>query len=217
MHEFSDQIKWINTKPKEQRSRRLKEMTEINNLPNLSEKIYHTNLADDYYPNRPDSLKNVCLRYVVEWFEYTTTKCSPSHQECLTLKNNLGFLHKKSKPKLIKTQNIKPVDADSTEQYFHQLLFLFKPWRNEIYDLKQNFKTYEESFRNSVNNKSINDCLLTEFQDKKTKINKSIEFANELIEKAKIAVESDDEQNNDYLLQTKKYCQQLLNLGVGYL
>ena len=117
-------------------------------MPNLSEKIYHTNLADDYYPNRPDSLKNVCLRYVVEWFEYTT-KCSPSHQECLTLKNNLGFLHKRSKPKLIKTQNIKPVDADSTEQYFHQLLFLFKPWRNEIYDLKQNFKAVPPIVRGS--------------------------------------------------------------------
>ena len=56
---------------------------------------------------------------------------------------------------------------------------------------------------------------MTEFQDQKTKINKAIEFANELIEKAKIAVESDDEQNNDYLLQTNKYCQQLLNLGVN--
>ena len=51
LYEFSDQIKWLNTTPYDERKRRIKELKEIEKLDDNSTKIYHTNLIGDYYPN----------------------------------------------------------------------------------------------------------------------------------------------------------------------
>jgi hypothetical protein len=125
----------------------------------------------------------------------------------------LGFLHKRIKSKIIKTQTIKPSNEEQNEQYFYQMLLLFKPWRNESLDLKQNFNSYEESFLNAVKNNTINNILVTQFQDQQKRIKEAIGYANKLIEQAKISIQS--EENSNDLTSTNEYCQNLLNLGVN--
>ncbi len=93
----------------------------------------------------------------------------------------MGFLHKRIKSKIIKTQTIKPSNEEQNEQYFYQMLLLFKPWRNESLDLKQNFNSYEESFLNAVKNNTINNILVTQFQDQQKRIKEAIGYANKLI------------------------------------
>ena len=45
--------------------------------------------------------------------------------------NDLGYIHKRSQAKVLKTPNIKVSNDETSELYFHNLLYLFMPWRNE--------------------------------------------------------------------------------------
>ena len=99
LYEFSDAIKWLSTYPSVDRKRRLKTHKEIELLVGDDKNVYHKNLLDDYYPNRPDALNQTCLYSFDSWYEYKTKKC---HDKCYELKNNLGFLHKRTKSRVMK-------------------------------------------------------------------------------------------------------------------
>ena len=52
--EFSDAIQFLSASHSEDRVRRLKDINQIKNIDDESASIYHCNLIDDYYPNRPE-------------------------------------------------------------------------------------------------------------------------------------------------------------------
>lgn len=184
-------------------------------MPDNSKQIFHTNLLDDYYPNRPLELNNECLYDIASWFDFKTEPCHHKDQEkgCCILQNEFGYLHKRNKPKIMKTETIKPSDNESRENYFYQMLFLFKPWSNEKEDLKQNFNSYEEAFINSVQNNTIKNALVTKFQDQQKRIQEAINYANKLIEQAKL--ENDLNLSNLNSNNDNEYCEKLLKLGVN--
>lgn len=215
-YEFSDEIKWLNTLPKDQRTRRLKEVKEIEKLDGDNTDIYHTNLLDNYYPNRPDLLENLSLYDLFSWYDFRSKQCN--HNECteLVIKNQFGFFHKRNKPRVIKTSTIKPADKDSIEKYFFQLLFLFKPWRDEIKDLKGNFHNYQEAFHHHNETNSIETSLMTEFKDQKKRIDQAQKFSTELLKKAKLDLQASQEnQNESQQLPDNQYFKKLLDLGVN--
>lgn len=180
LYEFSDQIKWLNALPCSERKRRIKELKEIEELEDENENIYHTNLIDDYYPNRPDELEQINLFDFDSYYDFKKSCCPNDHLDCITLKNNLGYMHKRSKPKVIKTPRIKPIDFETTEKYFHQLIILFKPWRNEIKDLKQNYNTFQEAFESAHKNQLINNSTVSEFQIQKSRFQNALDILNDL-------------------------------------
>ena len=69
-------VKWSGASMKGCRSRRLKEMKEIQKMDKNDTTIYNKNLIDNYYPNRPDVLEKVCLYDFVSNYDYETSQCS---------------------------------------------------------------------------------------------------------------------------------------------
>ena len=78
---------------KECRKRRLKEKQEIerDSIPMESEDLFHTNMLDNYYKNRPDSLERMCLQDLNSKYDYKKSPCNKSHEDCCQLKNNFGY------------------------------------------------------------------------------------------------------------------------------
>ncbi|XP_044594803.1 uncharacterized protein LOC123272168 [Cotesia glomerata] len=113
-------IKWLDVRMIRNRKLKTKEEIEelVRNDPESTE-IFCPSLIDDYYPNRPKDLENLCLYNFAKW--YDTTKTEP--------KNNINEYNIANRP----------------EDYFYSLLLLFQPWRN-IDELKNGFETYTESF-----------------------------------------------------------------------
>ena len=215
--EFSDQIQYLNAIEKSQRTRRLKDYKEILKLSDNDNKIFHLNLIDDYYPNRPHELFAMCLFDFLSKYDYMSKACAHIGKDsslCFALQNDLGFICRRNKIKVVKIPKIKPVDVISTEKYFHQMLICFKPWTDESI-LKSNFYSYQEAFQYSIENKSVS-SLFTEFQAQQEKIEIAAEICRKMYEevskpsdnKSESEIECDD--SIDYTGSQ----QQLLNLGV---
>ena len=164
MYEFSDNIKWINTDKTEFRKRRMRALKEIYLLNKDSTKLTHDNILDNYYPNRPDTMKNMSLYAFVSNYEYKRLLC---HENCLTLKNNFGFMHKRTSKQLVKFANIRPVDSESIDNYYHQLLFLFKPWQDEKKDLLSGHKNYLEAFNFAIENNLLDTEVFNQYTEQK--------------------------------------------------
>lgn len=100
-------------KPKLERRRRLKKKDLIAKLEDDSIDIFDNNILDNYYPNRPDCLKNITLHDFVALYDYSKVACpkNDNHQSCLCLKNDFGYLHKRSEPKLIKVPYYKHITS----------------------------------------------------------------------------------------------------------
>ena len=155
MCEFSTKVTWVNTFSKEQRRKLLVPHKQLLQLDPKSKKVFRSNVLDDYYPNRPDILEEMCLFEFLALYDLKPEACSKSHVECTALKIDpstnrpFGFIHKRAIEKILNMATIKPADAESTEAYFRQILFLFLPWRDED-SLKNGFATYHEAYTNSV-------------------------------------------------------------------
>ena len=145
MYEFSTEVVWLSTYPSEKRRKIVKNITDIKDLKADDNLLMKTNVTDDYYPNRPDELDHMSLWEFVAMYTWKKTKCNQKHTECVSLKNNLGFMHKRTESRIVNTSRIKCRDEKTTEAYFHQLLFLFYPWRDEC-DLYMNKTTYFEAY-----------------------------------------------------------------------
>ena len=79
------------------------------------------------------------------------------------------------------------------------MMILFKPFRNEDTDLIMNFTTYEKAFDecSKSKKKTLNNALVTEFQDQRSRIENAKELAKELLQ-----IEDDntaDAENEDIL------------------
>ena len=75
-----------------ERRRRLKEVDEISKLNPEDTAIFCNNIIDNYYPNRPKSLENMCLYEFASNYDYKTSKCKDTeyHKNCLPFTKWLG-------------------------------------------------------------------------------------------------------------------------------
>ena len=80
---------------------------------------------------------------------FTFTKAKPSKKEGeddeMMLKDRSGILVRRRKPFVIKTQRYTLTD-EKKEQYFHQMLLLFKPFRKES-ELMGESPSYAAAFK----------------------------------------------------------------------
>ena len=130
---------YVNVRPHHERRRKLLTYAQLKALPPGEEQVYCTNLIDDYYPQRPDVLENKSLYEIASWYEYHpySTKKRPSDKakrdgNVFDLKTGLGWFQKRAHaPKVIKTPWFSTKTKEAAENYYHGMLLLFKPWRNE--------------------------------------------------------------------------------------
>jgi len=124
LYQFSCQIVFMNPREKNERLRRLKDNKDINLLDDNSDEIYHNNLIDNYYPNRPNVLEDICLYDFASNYNYSSKSCNhmknANQSKCFALLNDLGFICRRQNKKIIKIPHIKPVDAASFD-LFHAL------------------------------------------------------------------------------------------------
>ena len=135
--EKSDNVQWVNVCKPDLRKVRIKRYQELQQLAETdphSCKLYQPNLLDDFYPNRPDHLRDVCLYDFVKWFRYDHTD-----------KHGVRQYIKLGKPKI---PNHKLYDVNKSEEreaYYYSLLLLFVPFVDES-DLISEGQTAEEAF-----------------------------------------------------------------------
>ena len=103
-------------------------------------------MVENYYPNRPSSLEKVSLYEVASNYEKISVKPSDNEEaKKMKMINDKGYF-KQVKEKVVKAPYV-PLNKETKERYFHNLLMLFKPWRKEEDDLLNGFTTYEEAFK----------------------------------------------------------------------
>ena len=166
----------------------MRALKEIYLLNKDSTKLTHDNILDNYYPNRPDTMKNMSLYAFVSNYEYKRLLC---HENCLTLKNNFGFMHKRTSKQLVKFANIRPVDSESIDNYYHQLLFLFKPWQDEKKDLLSGHKNYLEAFNFAIENNLLDTEVFNQYTEQKERMEYALKKRNEIALQAKEEMETE--------------------------
>ena len=108
-----------------------KEMAELN--PDSND-LYEESLIDDFYPKRPEGLKDVGLYDFVKWYDKTGNDASGKRQ-----------YRKRLKPKIVNNKIFDPTKPKQCEDYFYNLLLLFVPFTDES-NFRCEGKTAEEAF-----------------------------------------------------------------------
>ncbi|XP_073986899.1 uncharacterized protein [Rhodnius prolixus] len=139
----SEDMRYISTTFRENRKRCLKPYNQLQNMPANSTDIYLKSWLDDYYPYRPDDLENLNLYDFSRYYDLSRDQLEAENR--IKLKNNV-VLRKRGKPYVIQHPNYKTLNTEQDRnKYYHSLLLLFKPWRNES-DILKGFRTYQEAF-----------------------------------------------------------------------
>ena len=71
LSEKSDSVQWVPVDQPHKRKRRLKNHEKLKELADNnpdSTEVFENNLIDNFYPNRPSDLENVCLYDFVKWY-----------------------------------------------------------------------------------------------------------------------------------------------------
>ena len=119
---------------RKRRVRKHKELKEMAELNPDSDDLYEESLLDDFYPKRPEELKDVCLFDFVKWYVKSGTDASGNRQ-----------YRKLLKPKIVNHKIFDPNKPEQREDYYYSLLLLFVPFTEES-DLVGEGKTAEEAF-----------------------------------------------------------------------
>ena len=188
----SDSIRFINTNEPSVRNRNLKPYKDLlalkESCPESSD-IYTSSYIDDYYPNRPDKLEDCSLYEFMKWYD----RMAPSTnipQSWLSLKNNLGFIKKRNRPYAINHYQHNPSKSEiEKERWFHALLMMFKPWRNELMQLGE-FQTHEAAVKDVLD-------ALPDMKAYITKLNKYDEITKEAETEIERETGSQEEQYDD--------------------
>jgi hypothetical protein len=145
----SDAVQFVSTGMQQNRKRRMQSYADLQKMDPNSKKVNFRNMIDDYYKNRPKELENESLYTIHEWYEYEKNGSKTERANYFKLHNNLGWLRKRTKPKVIRTANYSTKTDNGVENYYHSLLFLFRPWRDEtdlLKDGEDTFLTYKAAF-----------------------------------------------------------------------
>ncbi|XP_073986376.1 uncharacterized protein [Rhodnius prolixus] len=139
----SEDMRYISTTFRENRKLCLKPYNELKNMPANSTDIYLKSWLNDYYPNRPDNLETLNLYDFCRYHDLSRDQLEAENR--IKLKNNV-ILRKRGKPYVIQHPIYKTLNTEQDRnKYYHSLLLLFKPWRNES-DILKGFRTYQEAF-----------------------------------------------------------------------
>jgi hypothetical protein len=107
---------------------------------------------------------------------------------------SLRYFHFRNNPQLIKTARYEPTTESQREKYFHMLLFLFKPWRNEN-ELLQEHSSYENSFKFYLQSNQIDVLLSSQFESQRKIIKDAKDFCERILNEE--FTEENDEEFND--------------------
>ena len=91
--------------------------------------LYEANLLDNFYPNRPGALADVCLFDFVKWYRRGDNDADGRRQYV-----------KLAKPKIPNHRIYDPNKPYEREAYFYSLLLLFVPFTDESELVKQRKK-----------------------------------------------------------------------------
>ena len=150
LSEKSDTVKWIDVSMAH-RSRRLKDhevLQEIAENDPDTEEIFLDNLLDTYYPQRPDSLEDVCLHDFVANYDWQSKDSRGNRMyKKLRLPNHKLF---------------EPENENQREDYYYSLILLFTPLREESSLLLESETAEEKRMLEAQSNiKKINESRLT--------------------------------------------------------
>jgi len=108
------------------------------------------------YSSRPNVLENMSFGDFAVKYDVLCKKTEieddvlppePSNEPSgrkITLKNKMGIMRKRARRAIIRYHKFSK--DKEPEKYYHSLLMLFYPWRDEVKDLLAGFDTYFESF-----------------------------------------------------------------------
>jgi hypothetical protein len=161
----SRRVLFVNTSLPKDRIRLLKGTKKMKQLPKNSTKIFEENILDRYAA-RPKDLESMCLSEFAQFYrlenvksneddnpdadddeefhEYHEDAVDPEHKK-ITLENKLGTMVKRKYPCVLRTPKFSCIKEP--EKYYHALLMLYLPWRNEENDLLKGLKSFFDSFR----------------------------------------------------------------------
>ena len=128
-------------------------------------------------------MEDTCLYDLFSRYDYRKTKCCKS-DKCAQLNKQLGWLHERKTPKILKTEYFPP-SKQNRELICHQALLLFKPWRIEHTDLRGEHQTYEESYH--ANEQTLNE-MHSKFTDGRQRLQRTREVAAYLNEQVDVGV-----------------------------
>ena len=137
LYEKSDVVKWIDVSVPHKRNRRLKDNSELLEMESTdpdSEEIFKENLYNNYYPDRPDDLEDVCLHDLVANYDWYGKDSKRDRK-----------YSKLAKPRLVNHKIFNPKKENQREDYFYSLILLSLSFRNEA-SLLNNNETAEEAF-----------------------------------------------------------------------
>jgi len=135
--EKSETVQFVSTNMPHKRRRRIKKHKELKEMLETdpdSDKIFEENLLDDFYPKRPEALKDVCLYDFVKFYCKSGTDSSGNR-----------LYRKLMKPKIVNHKLFDPNKPEQREDYFYTLLLLFVPFTVES-DLIKEGQTAEDAF-----------------------------------------------------------------------
>uniref|UniRef100_A0ABD2W1Y8 ATP-dependent DNA helicase n=1 Tax=Trichogramma kaykai TaxID=54128 RepID=A0ABD2W1Y8_9HYME len=168
---------YINTVPKENRSRILKNKKELENLPKNSTDIFRSNIFDKY-EKRLSKYENYCLADFA--CKFTTHEHITSDELIEEANENETIAKERKKDKILRSVTYK-LDQDPNN-YYRENVLLYLPFRNEDLDIIN--KNHKQLY-------NINKDIILRNKQKYYKINQSeIETALQELDEAD---ESDDE------------------------
>ena len=135
--EKSETVKWIDAAFPHKRKRRVKkhkQLVSIDTHDPTSTDILENNVLDNFYPQRPRNLDDVCLYDFIKWYEYSGTDTSGQRA-----------YRKRTKAWLPNHKLYYPSNEQQREDYFYSLILLYIPFRNEG-DLIGKQETAEAAF-----------------------------------------------------------------------
>ncbi|KAK3917480.1 Protein virilizer [Frankliniella fusca] len=145
----SEECVFIPTFPMAERVRLVKSQNKLEELDEDSTEIFESGLIE-HYANRPDSLKHESLAEFAANFTYSSVHTKTS----LPLKNNSGYVTRRSKSRVIRYRNYH-YEIDP-QNYLRENLMLFMPWTNEINDiLDKDMEQLFASHSHTINEKKI--------------------------------------------------------------
>ena len=146
--EKSVTIKWVDVSQPHNRKRRLRDHSKLVEMrerdPNCMN-IFEANLVDTFYPERPDDMEDVCV------YDFVA-----DYAKCGVGKDGKTKYRKLNKSVLPNHKLYNPHKENEKESYYHSLLLLFVPFRNET-DLVKEGEIAEDAFqRHLEHNNALN-------------------------------------------------------------
>ncbi|MES9881383.1 MAG: AAA family ATPase [Sedimenticola sp.] len=152
----SRQCVFVNTGMPDTRVRILKPKQVLEKLPDESEDVYQTSMLDRYSA-RPANLEDTCLADFATL--YRTQSGNSDKEESvdevqniqndagkkITLQRGHGYMKQRKLRCIVRTPRFSR--SKQSEAYYHSLLMLYLPWRNELPDLLHGDNLFEEHYQ----------------------------------------------------------------------